>query len=662
MLYFSSQVTRVAMARSVRPASESYQPVCSPVSQSVSSCSAAGIVGDEYDHAPIFSLSKSSMDVVMGTDPPHKRDPAWTRLDLRRSSSTTTDQNSVTLQKLQHHKWRHNSHHLSFTTQNEDLLSPPPLSERWISNMQRWSGYSGSTHSRSSTPDTVVWKGGPSCQYSLNHEGSGSVGPDSPLSKLASPPTTPSPFISPFDTPTLPSVDLLTSLSSPLTLSNDQLLKSSPQVLLTSTENDDSSEKLSFQFPSPVPSPVSLTDAGVCSDSECFFDNTVKELPSPNDNHLLEDEGEKSQLQMSENLKPNSPEVQESRKEPPSQHLLLPWQAEQIIPTGRVWKSPLVSSLSDSRLGDCCRCSLNTWEGSAKTPKVELPRAEATMTSKLEMVDAAVQTASPLGSSCDLRRNMSSSNTGSHSILGSPPGSRLNLKSPVGSHSNLVSPSSSMFPVSSGEEEEKQRDDPEWDAKSVSPRQLERKRSCLKIPPDERDELGRRCSMKQVQWDEDGLTWDIHGASLDPEELSTAIKKHLELKNRPEPPKQSSKKKKAPKPPVLSNLVTTMTPDMSPPAISIKCMVEGEDTPEVETVTEVQQKAGGTKKETTETSRRGSRTEQDRTNDTEEKVCGKQAIDSPKISTHGNEPSKKKIVIKSLRRPRWCGGSRQTDD
>ena len=94
--------------------------------------------------------------------------------------------------------------------------------------------------------------------------------------------------------------------------------------------------------------------------------------------------------------------------------------------------------------------------------------------------------------------------------------------------------------------------------------------------------------------------------------------------------------------------------------MGIKCMVEGGDTPEAESVAEVQQGAGGSKEETTDTSHRGSKTEQEKTNDTDEKVFGEQAINSPK--KEGTEPSKKKTVMRSLRRPRWCGGSTKTDD
>ncbi|KAM3592637.1 uncharacterized protein V6R79_022662 [Siganus canaliculatus] len=72
------------MERSGRPVSESYQPLCYSANQSFSFSSEVSSPGlDEDDRAPIFSLSKSSMDVVMATGPPHERDPAWIRTDLR---------------------------------------------------------------------------------------------------------------------------------------------------------------------------------------------------------------------------------------------------------------------------------------------------------------------------------------------------------------------------------------------------------------------------------------------------------------------------------------------------------------------------------------------------------------------------------------------------
>ncbi|GAA6214492.1 uncharacterized protein LOC108876346 [Lates japonicus] len=679
------------MARPGRPVSESYQPVCCSVNQSVSYSSEAGIVGseDEDDQAPIFSLSKSSMDVVMATGPPHKRDPTWTRMDLRRSSSTNTH-----TEKLHPQMWQHvsttNSHQLSLKTHNAEVQSPPVLSERWITSMQRWSGCSGSTHSRSSTPETIIWRGGTSRPSSLTQEAHSPVAPDSPMSKLASPPTTPSPLISPLHTPTLPPVDLLTS-ASPSTLSTNQqddLLVSSPApsplpsplqshtsplpshspnlLHLTSTEDEGFPENnmLSFQFPSPIPSSASLAEAGASSDLGCLVDDVIEEPQSPGGLRLSEVGGVKSPEQMFGHLTPHSPaEGQESGRGGVAVcHLELPWLPGQSCPAGRSRRSPLISSLSDTRLGDRCRCSMNSREGIARALKVE----EATMTSKLKMVDAEVQTISPVGSWWNLKRDTSTSNMGSHSILGSPPGSRLNLKSSVGSNSNLVSPSSSMFPVSSGEEE-KRGDDPMWDVDSPSSHDLERRRSCLKAQGEEKDELGRRSSMKQVQWDEDGMTWDIHGASVDPEELSMAIRKHLELQNSPRPLRRSSKKKKAPKPPLISNVVKAMTPELNPPVMIITstCIVEDESggTSEPYGRREMEEEGGGKKEETAEAAHRMSRAEAEDTKEEEgEEVYREEGASHTKSPSRGSVHNRTKSVIKSLRRPRWCGGSRKADD
>lgn len=160
--------------------------------------------------------------------------------------------------------------------------------------------------------------------------------------------------------------------------------------------------------------------------------------------------------------------------------------------------------------------------------------------------------------------------------------------------------------------------------------------------------------MKQVQWDEDGLTWDVYGASLDPEELSSVIQKHLERKSNFQPLKCSSKKKRAPKPPVIANLITTMAPDMSPPAMSIKCMVEGESEDTIETIGESQQ--GTEEEKKAEAPRRRSK---DNPKDPKGRVCGDQVCKSP---SQESEQSKKKTVIRSLRRPRWCVSSRKTED
>ncbi|XP_030610163.1 flocculation protein FLO11 [Archocentrus centrarchus] len=652
------------MARAGRPASESYQPARSSLSQSLSDSSGAVKVEDEDDHAPIFSLSKSSVDVLMAVGPPHKRDPAWTRLDLRRSSSTNThsEQNSVTLQPLHTHMWQHvnatSPHQLAPTTQYTDIHNPPALSERWISNMQRWSGCSGSTHSRSSTPDTVV-----SRPCSLMHEAPCSASPDSPMSKLTSPSTTPSPFISPLGTPTLTSVQT----SSPLTPNSQQqeeLFEPSPTLSspkidtspsshshspdplrLTSTEDEGFLENnsLSFQFPSPIPSSVSLDEAGVYSNPEYLVDDVIEPLSSPTE--ILEGEEARSPVQILSYPTPNSPE-QESKTGPSVCFLELPWQPEQSGPAGRGWRSPLVSSLSESQLGDTCRCGSNAREGIAKVTKVEVFRQEASVMSRPEMADAAVQTISPIGSWWDLKMNISTSNMGSHSILGSPPGSRLNLKSSAGSNSNLVSASSSMFPVSSVEEEEKQGDDPVLEVASASSYDLESRRPCLKMQVQEMDDLGgRRSSMKQVQWDEDGMTWDVHGASVDPEELNTAILKHLESQKSPEPPRRSSKKKKAPKPPLISNVAPKI-----------------EGTPEADQGRATEQEEGDKKKEIEEASHRGSTAEDDKAKEDEQEICGEESISPSKSPSPGNGHSRKKSVLRSLRRPRWCGASATADD
>lgn len=669
------------MARPGRPASESYQPVCCSVSQSVSYSSESGAVRleDEDDQAPIFSLSKSSMDVVMATGPAHKRDPDWTTTDLRRSLSTNThtEQNSVMLQKLHPYTRQHlratNSFQLPLTT--HDMHNCPAHSEHWIGSMQRWSTCSGSTHSHSSTPETIIWKAGTSRPSSLTQDASFSAALESPLSKHASQPSTPSPFISPLYTPTLPPVDSLTSSPSQTLSTNQQedLLVSSPRTSLvpthtsispdlhqlTSTEDEGFLENnmLSFQFPSPMPSTDSLAEGGDSSNHGCLVDKMTEQLHSPGNIQLS---AIRSPLQTFDYMTPNSPaEGQESGKGESVCHLELPWQPGQSCLAVHGWRAPLVSSLSDSLLGDCCRSNWHTREEPTKEKKAEVFKEEGTMTSQLKMVDAAVQTVSPASSWWDLRRNVSTSNMESHSILGSPPGSRLNLKSSVGSNSNLVSPSSSMFPVSSGEEEERQGDDPTWDLNSASSHDLERKRSCLKMQAEETDEVGRRSSMKQVQWDEEGVTWDVHGASVDPEVLSTAIRKHLELQNSPQVPRKSSKKKKAPMPTLLSNVAKVIAPELNPPVTIITStdIVEGdsEGTPEADGGCKMEEE-GGDKKETVEAVRTISRAEG------EEEVYGEEGTSHPKSPSRGSGQTRKRSVIKSLRRPGWCGGSRKADD
>ena len=680
------------MARPGRPLSENYQPVCCSVSQSGSYSSETGLMGldDDNEHAPIFSISKSSMDVVMASGPPHKRDPAWTRMHLRRSSSANThsEQNAVKLQQLHPNIWQRtsstNSHQLALSTQNLSVHSPSVLSERRLGSMQRWSGCSGSTYSRSSTPETVVWRGGTSRPSSLSQEVFYSSTQDSLTSKLSPAPSTPSPSTSPLGTPTLPPVDLLNPASTRTLTPNQQedlvvsqhatspptsppqahnsspLPSNSPNPPQLSNTEDKSlleEDLLFFQFPSPKPSSVSLAEGK--ADVGCLVEDKVKELQGPGGSQLSEggEEDEKVFSYMTpsgEGREPEGGRVSVCQLE-------LPWQPGEICPTRGGWKSPLVSSLSDSGLGDCCRCNFMSREGATKGPRVEAFREEGTMTSRPQLVDAEVQTITPMGSWWDLKRNTFTSHMGSHSLLGSPPGSRLNLKSPVGSNSNLVSPSSSMFPVSSEEEEEERRgDDPRWDITSVSSQDMDRRRSCLKTQGEERDELGRRSSMKQVQWDEDGMTWDVHGASVDPAVLTMAIQKHLVLQNSPLPRRRSSKKKKAPKPPLISSVVKAMAPELNPTVIiSAACTVEGESE---ETQCEEEERGGAKREEAAEVPRRISRAEGEYMKE-EEEVYEEVGSGQPKSPSVGSTHSRKRSVMRSLRRPGWCGGgSRKIED
>ncbi|XP_077407010.1 uncharacterized protein LOC144038401 [Vanacampus margaritifer] len=554
--------------RPVRPHSEIYPSVCCSVSPSVSYSSLTdGLADDGEAHTPIFSVSKSSMDVF-------KRDPAWTGADLRRSSSANAEQGP--LQQL--HGWQRVG-----SLHSPDAHNPPALSEHWVANMRRWSRCSGggSAHSRSSTPDTVVWGGGTSRPGSLARDASCCAAPSSP-STLAS-----SPFISPLLTPTLPSVELYASSpASATTLLPEQgdspglcfestapfsqqgdspgsSLASTtlpPELLFQPTSTDDDAilgnRLLYFQYPSPMASSV-CSEEGASPFHGCLPGEATSPMSDP-----------RARVSSSAN------EVQEPDEGASVCHLQLPWQ-----PQPR--RSPLVSSLSDSHLREGC------FRGGAQ----RVPR---------KMVDAAVQTLSPAGSA-------------SHSLLGSPPGSKLDLKASVGSNSNLVSPSSSMFPPSEEEEEEKPKE------------AQERRRSCLKA---EKDEPGgrRRSSMKQVQWDEDGMTWDVHGASMEPEVLTAAIRKHLELHNSPQTVKRPSKKKtKAPKPP-------------APPSVP----------PPDETLAEVTRDEGG---ETEEAPREASRAD--------EGAAGND--DVPKSPSLSRGIIRKRSVMRSLR-PGWCGSSKNEND
>lgn len=61
-----------------------------------------------------------------------------------------------------------------------------------------------------------------------------------------------------------------------------------------------------------------------------------------------------------------------------------------------------------------------------------------------------------------------------------------------------------------------------------------RETSCSQIPNTNSDRgnkttVAPKSPVKEVKWDAEGMTWEVYGASVDPEELGLAIQKHLEL-------------------------------------------------------------------------------------------------------------------------------------
>ncbi|XP_057682391.1 uncharacterized protein LOC130909666 [Corythoichthys intestinalis] len=573
--------------RPVRPASEICQSVCCSVSPSMSYSSLTtreGPADDGEAHTPIFSISKSSMDVF-------SRNPAWSSVDLRRSSSA--DQGPV--QQLEGLR-------RVGSLQSPDPREPPALSDRWVANMRRWSRCSAGAYSRSSTPDTVVWSGGMSQPCSLARDVTCCATPASPTT-IAS-----SPFISPLLTPTLPSTDLCSS--SPLSLqasTSTPLLEQGDSpgsslastMLFTQLEDNLISPVVSTPPPEPFFRVKNTEDNSFPGSRLLYF-----QYPSPIASSVCSEEGvapfpgSLPDEETSPKLVPGALESSSVDDGASVCHLQLPWQPQQR-------RSNLVSSLSDSLLGEGCRCSRGS------------PQRQPFLKEKpqREVVDVGVQTLSPTGSWLNLSRNTS------HSLLGSPPGSKLDLKASVGSNSNLVSPSSSMFPASDEEEEEK--------PKHVQ----ERRRSCLKAQVgEEKRELGgrRRSSMKQVQWDEDGMTWDVHGASLEPEVLSEAIRKHLELHNSPQMVKRPSQKKtRAPEPP---RPPPEAAPDPSPSA-------------------------------------NGEEERQDEGGEIEAATCEVKIVegvelgndDIPKSPSLSRGSIRKRSMMRSLR-PGWCVGSKKEDD
>lgn len=58
------------------------------------------------------------------------------------------------------------------------------------------------------------------------------------------------------------------------------------------------------------------------------------------------------------------------------------------------------------------------------------------------------------------------------------------------------------------------------------------------------EDVETRISVKEVEWDAEGMTWEVYGAAVDPEELGLAIQHHLELQIK-ETAAAAAQKKKA---------------------------------------------------------------------------------------------------------------------
>ncbi|XP_056089722.1 uncharacterized protein LOC130069695 isoform X2 [Rhinichthys klamathensis goyatoka] len=148
-----------------------------------------------------------------------------------------------------------------------------------------------------------------------------------------------------------------------------------------------------------------------------------------------------------------------------------------LLHSGLLGFPPLVSSVSETRLdsrstGHCCGSELRGQNSSClrldRTGQTSLNRTvkdATTMTSDHEIRDIGVQTMSD----------------------------------------SLVSPLSHMFPEISLRA----------DSTSDAPLTIEH--------------MGHRTPVKEVEWDAEGMTWEVYGAAVDPEELGLAIQRHLEI-------------------------------------------------------------------------------------------------------------------------------------
>ncbi|CDQ86986.1 unnamed protein product [Oncorhynchus mykiss] len=467
------------------------------------------------------------MDVVMATKHPHLRDPAWAKLELRRSASQNTQSSTNThtpkLTTLQQYIQQPTPSH-SQTSQNIHGHGSPLSNER----VARWSMCSTSVCSSVSTPETVIWKGGsmteenPCIMYSARYSRLASESQSSIQT-----PATPSPFTSPLNTPTQsPTLHTRHNLPqlqyrpSPLTAetpcqTHTPSPMSSPLPIMLPLPSPLS---ITSPLPSPLavisclPSPLSITSPLPSPPAviSCLPSPLSVTSPLPSPPAVI------SCLPSSLTPKGCQPNPYTDEACSPHKHPSSPFPSPSCRAQG------LVSSLSDSQLDGCPRCSCNSAYSGVMNLMTSLPqgsgfREEGTMTSQRELVEVGVQAGSPQGSRLNCRSLQSSlKDYGSDTNLGSPPRSNsiMGYNTYLGSQSILGSPPGEGW-------EEKL----EWEDSISAPLgEMGRRRSCLKRRRSgEWDHSKRRSSMKQVQWDEDGMTWDVYGASLDPVELSSAI-------------------------------------------------------------------------------------------------------------------------------------------
>ncbi|KAL2078328.1 hypothetical protein ACEWY4_026013 [Coilia grayii] len=183
-------------------------------------------------------------------------------------------------------------------------------------------------------------------------------------------------------------------------------------------------------------------------------------------------------------------------------------QRSPLLPRSLVFPS-LVSSISQTSLDrhvltQCCAPLAS--DSSSVSSSMAVAHASSMAPQLWPTHQGAVREAGTMTSRCDLRDV--GVQTGSSS-LGSPP-----APAPTTPSSEPLSPPHSSSSQSSKQGKggmSRELRAPHLDGALVSER------------------YGGRSPMREVEWDDDGMTWEVYGAAVDPEELGHAIQKHLEL-------------------------------------------------------------------------------------------------------------------------------------